>query len=79
MRKPMQGQSCRVRKDKLVLLAKGNYFESVALINFGKIYLIFMSVCFKSFDLSHDFSKTAAPVRNHVVTSMYQSMYESCF
>ena len=31
-----------------------------------------MSVCFKSFDASHNFSRTAAPVRNHV-TSMSQT------
>ena len=44
-----------------------NYFESAALIRFGKIYLIFMSVCFKFFDLSHNFSKTTTPTLNHVV------------
>ena len=26
-----------------------------------------MSVCFKSIDVSHNFSRTAAPVRNHMV------------
>ena len=72
MRKPKQGQNCRVRKDKLVLLTKEKYFESAALINFGKIYLIFMPICFKSFDVSHHFLKTAAPVQNHVVATMYK-------
>ena len=46
------------------------------LIRFEKSYLIFMSVCFKSFDISRDFSKTAAIVRNHVVwfnLAIYQS------
>ena len=39
-----------------------------------------MSVCFKSFDVSHDFLKTAAPIQNHVIwvnLTIYQSMYES--
>ena len=39
-----------------------------------------MSVCFKSFDVSHAFSKTAALVRNHVVwvkLTIYQSTYDS--
>ena len=65
MRKSKQEQSSWVRTDKLGLL--GNYFESAELIRFDKIYLIFMSVCFKSFDVSHDFSKNAAPVLNCVV------------
>ena len=39
---------------------EGNCFESAALIRFEKIYLIFMSVCFKSFGVSHDILKTAA-------------------
>ena len=59
---------------------RGNYFESAALIRFEKVYLIFMSVCFKSFDVSHDFSKTAAFFRNPVVwvnLTIYQSMYDS--
>ena len=46
---------------------------------FEKIYLNIMSVCFKSFDVSHDFSKTAAFVQNHVVwvnLTIYQSMYD---
>ena len=58
----------------------GNYFKSVELIRFEKIYLIFMSVCFISFDVSHDFSKTAAFVRNHVVwvnQTTYQNMHDS--
>ena len=46
---------------------RGNYFESAASICFEKIYLIFMSVCFKPFDASHDFPTTAALVRNYVV------------
>ena len=59
---------------------EGNYFESTALIRFEKIYLVFMSVCFKSFGISHNFSKTTALVRNHVVwviLKIYQSMYDS--
>ena len=39
-----------------------------------------MSVCFKSFDASPDFSKTTAVVRNHVVwvnLTIYHSMYDS--
>ena len=39
-----------------------------------------MSVRFKIFDASHDFSKTAALVGNHVVwfnLTIYHSMYES--
>ena len=49
------------------------------LIRFEKIYLNFMSVCFKSFDLSYGFSKTAAFVLNHVVwvnLTVYRSMYD---
>ena len=56
---------------------RGNY-EIVVLIRFEKIYLDFVSVCFKSFDVSHDFSKTAVFVQNHVVwvnLIIYQSMY----
>ena len=59
---------------------EGNYFECTALIRFEKIYLIFMSVCFKSFGVSHNFSKTAALVQNHVVwviLTIYQSMHDS--
>ena len=40
-----------------------NYFESAALIHFEKIYFIFMSGCFKSFNVYHHFSKTAALVQ----------------
>ena len=39
-----------------------------------------MSVCFKSFDVAHNFSKITAHVRNHVVwvnLTIYQSMYNS--
>ena len=36
-------------------------------MRFEMIYLIFMSVCFKSFDVSDNFSKTATPTQNHVV------------
>ena len=39
-----------------------------------------MSVCFTSFDVSHDFSKTATPSWNHVVwvyVTIYQNMDES--
>ena len=39
-----------------------------------------MSVCFISFDVSHDFSKTTMFVRNYVVwvnLITYQSMYDS--
>ena len=46
---------------------------------FEKIYLNIMSVRFKSFDVFHDFSKTAAFVQNHVVwvnLTIYQSMYD---
>ena len=49
------------------------------LIRFEKVYLNFMSVCFKSFDVSHGFSKTAAFVQNHVFRvnlAIYQSMYD---
>ena len=53
MRKSKQEQSSWVRTDQLGLL--GNYFESAELIRFDKIYLIFMSVCFKSFEVSHVF------------------------
>ena len=56
-----------------------NYFESAALMCFEKIYLIFMSVCFKSFKVSHNCSKTANLVGNNVVCvnlTIYQSMYE---
>ena len=45
-----------------------------------KRFTDFMSVCFKSFDVSHDFSKTAAFFRNPVVwvnLTIYQSMYDS--
>ena len=48
------------------------------LIRFENIYLNFMSVCFKSFDVFYYFSKTAAFVQNHVVwvnLTIYQSMY----
>ena len=55
---------------------RGNYFKSAVLIQFEEIYLIFMSVCFESFDVSHDFSKNTAPVRKHVVLTIYQSSYE---
>ena len=57
---------------------EGNYFESAALIRFEKIYFIFMAVCFKSFDESHDFSKTAALVQSDVVwfILMWQVNYE---
>ena len=51
----------------------------IRLIRFEKIYLNFVSVCFKLFDVSHDFSKTAAFVQNHVVwvnLTIYQSMYD---
>ena len=47
-------------------------------IRFEKIYLNFMSVRFKSFDVSHRFSKTAAFAQNHVVwvnLTIYYSMY----
>ena len=47
-------------------------------IRFEKIYLNFMSVRFKSFDVSHGFSKTAAFTQNHVVwvnLTIYYSMY----
>ena len=77
MRKPKQEQICRVGKDKLGLLANGKLFESATLIHFEKIYLIFMSVCFKSFDISHDFLKTTAPVPKHVIITIYQSSYKS--
>ena len=63
----IQEQSCRVKRDKLGLLAKGSYFECAGSIRFEKVYLIFMSVCFKSFDVSYNLSRTATPVRNHVV------------
>ena len=59
---------------------RGNHFESVAFIRFEKFYLIFMSGCFKSFDVSHDFSKAAALLRNHVVwvtLTIYQNMHDS--
>ena len=46
---------------------RGNYFESAMLIRSEKICLIFMSVCFKLFDVSHNFSKTATPILNQVV------------
>ena len=39
-----------------------------------------MPVCFKSFDVPHDFSNTAALVRNHmvwVILRIYQNMYDS--
>ena len=52
----------------------------MTLIRFEKIYLIFMSVCFKSFDVSHNFSKTTAVVQNRVIwihLTIYQSMYDS--
>ena len=52
-----------------------NYFESAALIRSEKIYLIFMSVCFKSFDVSHDFSKTASPILNHVVCMSQTNLF----
>ena len=58
---------------------EGKYIKSAASIHFEKIYLIFMSICFKSFDASHDFLKTAARVPNHVVCiilTIYQSMYD---
>ena len=45
----------------------GNYFESATLIRSEKIYLIFISVYFKSFDVSHNFSKTATPILNYVL------------
>ena len=80
MRKSNKEQISRVWRDKLGLLARRNYFENVALIRFEKIYLIFMSVCFKSFDVSHGFSKIAALARNHVAwinLTMYRSMYDS--
>ena len=51
----------------------------IRLIRFEKIYLNFVSVCFKLFDVSHDFSKTAAFVQNHVVwvnLTICQSMYD---
>ena len=51
----------------------------IHLIRFEKIYLNFVSVCFKLFDVSHDFSKTAAFVQNHVVwvnLTICQSMYD---
>ena len=51
----------------LVFWQRGNYSESASLIRFENIYLIFMSVCPKSFDVSHNFSKTATPILNHVV------------
>ena len=38
-----------------------------------------MWVCFRLSDVSHDFSKTAAFVQNHVVwinLTIYQSMYD---
>ena len=37
------------------------------LIPFKKFYLMFISVCFNSFDVSHDFSKITALFQNHVV------------
>ena len=80
MRKSNKEQISRVWRDKLGLLARRNYFENVALIRFEKIYLIFMSVCFKLFDATHGFSKIAALVRNHVAwinLTMYRSMYDS--
>ena len=49
------------------------------LIRFEKIYFCFMPVCFKSFDVSHGFSKTAAFVQNHVVwfnLTICQNMYD---
>ena len=58
---------------------RGNYFESATLIHFDNIYLVFLSVyfksfdaifmsaCFKPFDVSHNFSRTAALLGNHVV------------
>ena len=48
------------------------------LIRFKKNYLNFMSVCFKSFDVSHNILKTAAFIQNHmfwVNLTMYQGMY----
>ena len=51
----------------------------IRFIHFEKIYLNFVSVCFKLFDVSHDFSKTAAFVQNHVVwvnLTICQSMYD---
>ena len=51
----------------------------IRLIRFENIYLNFVSVCFKLFDVSHDFSKTAAFVQNHVVwvnLTICQSMYD---
>ena len=48
-------------------------------IRFEKIYLNFMSVCFKSFDVSHGFSKTAAFIQNHVVwvnLTLYPRIYD---
>ena len=48
----------------------------LVLIHFEKIYVNFISVCFKSFDISHDIS---AFVQTHVVwvnLTVYQSMYD---
>ena len=49
------------------------------LIRFEKIHLNFMSVCFKSFDVSHGFSKTALSFRITwfgPIINIYQSMYD---
>ena len=49
------------------------------LISFEKIYLNFMSACFKSFDVSHDFLKTPAFLQNHVFwvnLTIYESMHD---
>ena len=38
-------------------------------------YIIFMPVCFESFDVSHNFLKTAALVRNHVVCMSQTNLF----
>ena len=79
MRKSKQEKSSRVKRDKLSLLATGKYFESATLIGREKIYFIFMSVCHKSFNSSHDFSKNAALVNLAIYQSIYGSFKPICF
>ena len=54
---------------------RGNYFESAALIRSEKFYLLFMALCFKSFDVSHNFPKTATPILNHVVCMSQTNLF----
>ena len=51
---------------------RGNYFENTELVPFKQIYLIFMLVCFKSFNVSHDFPKIAVLVQITWVRSTSQ-------